>query len=493
MRTLSARILLGFAALAVAFVAMTINVVINLSQVEKSIHSIRVGHLPLTLAANSLARREEDLKSFLDDGLALETSAIGANARLRTHRGPRDGAAKALVQAADNYKDLGIPLPGNTGEKIEDLSQTLDGLKPAYDQLTTAMRKGDALDAPSITAPLQAIRDGEKKISQDTIDLANTLQNVVTSRADRLESDQHLSRMVAGGLGVLAIAIAIMISVWVVITLRPLRRLRDGAKRIAAGDYASRIDDRGPAEVAELAREFNSMARAIEERERELVRSERLAAVGKLSAMITHEIRNPLSAIGLNAELLDDELVGNEEGRALCRAIHKEVDRLTAITEEYLSFGKLPKPKIASEHVNAIVDALASFVREDLANKKVDLRVELADNDPIALVDPAQLRQCLVNLVRNAAEAVSAKGGGKVTMRTRREADRVIIEVEDTGVGIPPDVIPRLFDTFFSTKEGGSGLGLALTQQIVKDHGGDLSVTSTVGKGTTFKVSIPRG
>jgi len=340
---------------------------------------------------------------------------------------------------------------------------------------------------------LRVVREVERKLSQDTLDLASTLQNVVTHRTEKLEENQQKVRYYAIILGGVSIAIAIMIAVWVVITLRPLRRLRDAAKRVAAGDYASRIDDRGPSEVAELAREFNSMARAIEERERELVRSERLAAVGKLSAMITHEIRNPLSAIGLNAELLDDELAGNAEGRALCQAIHKEVDRLTAITEEYLSFGKLPKPKILSEHVNGTVDALASFVREDLAKKKVTLLVELAENDPVALVDAAQLRQCLVNLVRNAAEAVASKGGGTVTLRTHRDGDRVVIEVEDTGIGIAPEVLPRLFDTFFSTKEGGSGLGLALTQQIVKDHGGDLAVVSTVGKGTTFTVSIPRG
>jgi two-component system, NtrC family, sensor kinase len=493
MRTLSARILLGFAVLAIAFGAMTVNVVVNLTRVEESIHTLQVGHLPLALAANGLARREEDLKSFLDDGLPQETTAYGANARLRTARSPRDSAFKTVVHAVDSYKDLGIPLPGATGDTIADLTKVLDGLKAPYDQITVALRKGDALDAESITAPLQKIRDGERRFSQDTINLTTELQKVVKDRTDKLESDQHLSRKVAAGLGVLAIAISIMISIWVVITLRPLRRLRDAAKRVAAGDYASRIDDKGPSEVAELAREFNSMARAIEERERELVRSERLAAVGKLSAMITHEIRNPLSAIGLNAELLDDELAGNAEGRALCQAIHKEVDRLTAITEEYLSFGKLPKPKIASEHVNALVDALASFVREDLAHKQVELAVELADNDPIALVDSAQLRQCLVNLVRNATEAVSVKGGGKVTLRTHKAGDRVVIEVEDTGVGIAPEVLPRLFDTFFSTKEGGSGLGLALTQQIVKDHGGDLAVESIVGKGTTFTVSIPRG
>jgi len=493
MRTLSARILLGFAALAVAFGTITVNVVLNLTTVESSIHSIRVGHLPLALAANSLARREEDLKSYIDDGFPQETSSYGANVRLRTARSPRDAAFKGLVKAVDSNRSNGIKIDLSTTEWLTEMQALLDSLKAPYDQLSTALRKGSALDADEVTAPLRTIHDGERKFSQLTVNLTDSLQTNVTGRTKDLENAQHFVRFVAIGLGVIAIAIAVMISIWVVITLRPLRRLRDAAKRIAAGDYASRIDDRGPSEVAELAREFNSMARAIEERERELVRSERLAAVGKLSAMITHEIRNPLSAIGLNAELLDDELSDNAEGRALCQAIHKEVDRLTAITEEYLSFGKLPKPKIASEHVNGLVDALASFVREDLAQKQVELVVDLADNDPIALVDSAQLRQCLVNLVRNAAEAVTSKGGGKVTMRTRRAGDRVVIEVEDTGVGIAPEVLPRLFDTFFSTKEGGSGLGLALTQQIVKDHGGDLSVESAVGKGTTFTVSIPRG
>jgi signal transduction histidine kinase len=211
-----------------------------------------------------------------------------------------------------------------------------------------------------------------------------------------------------------------------------------------------------------------------------------------MAAMITHEVRNPLSSIGLNTELLEEELGdGPSEAKDLLGAIHREVDRLTAITEEYLAFARLPKPKLAYEAVNPMVGALAAFVREDLAAKKVDLAIELSDGDPIALIDNAQLRQCLINLVRNATEAVVAKGKGKVTLRTKCAGDRVVIEVEDDGTGIPPDVLPRLFDPFFSTKEGGSGLGLALTQQIVKDHGGDLAVDSTVGKGTVFRVAVP--
>jgi signal transduction histidine kinase len=288
--------------------------------------------------------------------------------------------------------------------------------------------------------------------------------------------------------------LGVLMTIWVVITLRPLHQLREAARRVAAGDYGSRIVERGPAEVSDLAREFNSMGRAIEERERELVRSERLAAVGKMAAMITHEVRNPLSSIGLNTELLEDELADNDElgeAKQLCRSIHREVDRLTQITEEYLAFSRLPKPKIAREAVNTLVRALADFVREDLAAKKVELVVDLSGSDPHALIDAAQVRQCLINLVRNASEAVVVNGGGKVVLRTRKLDQRVVIAVEDDGVGVPSEVLPRLFDPFFSTKDNGSGLGLALTQQIVKDHGGDVSVDSVVGKGTTFTVSVP--
>jgi two-component system, NtrC family, sensor kinase len=483
MRTLSARILLGFALLSVAFGFITGTVLRNLVGVEDQVHTIREAYVPLAFNAKNFAMREEDLRTALND-----EPSVGMSIRLARER--RNASLKELV--ATQPRVAGEIEP-TFSDSVHYLDNEIANLQPTYDELTAALRRGDAPDADSVSGPLQKLRKSEGKTTQHAQDLASNLEKVVKTRMQHLEERERALLIFTIVMGAVAVAFAVMIAIWVVVTLRPLRRLRAAAARVAAGDYASRIDEKGPSEVADLAREFNSMARAVEERERELVRSERLAAVGKLSAMITHEIRNPLSAIGLNAELLDDELEGNAEGRALCQSILREVHRLSGITEEYLAFGRLPKPKIASEHVNAMVDALASFVREDLAAKHVDLALELGDHDPIALVDASQLRQCLVNLVRNAAEATAAKGGGKVTLRTRRAGDRVVIEVEDTGIGIPPEVIPRLFDTFFSTKEGGSGLGLALTQQIVKDHGGDLGVASTVGKGTTFTVSIPRG
>jgi signal transduction histidine kinase len=212
-----------------------------------------------------------------------------------------------------------------------------------------------------------------------------------------------------------------------------------------------------------------------------------------MAAMITHEVRNPLSSIGLNTELLEEELArmpdaSAEEGRALCRSIMREVDRLTAITEEYLAFARLPTPRLSPEAIDTVVGNLATFVREDLAARDVALAVELAGDLPRAMIDEGQIRQSLLNLVRNSAEA----GARHVWLRTRRGADdRIEVEVADDGPGIAADALPRLFDPFFSTKAAGTGLGLALTQQIVRDHGGDIRVTSAPGGGASFVVSVP--
>src|SRR5204863_2163841 len=130
--------------------------------------------------------------------------------------------------------------------------------------------------------------------------------------------------------------------------LAPLRRLAASAKQIARGDYRQRVDVASGDEIGALAGEFNAMAAALEERELRLIRSERLAAVGKIAAQITHEVRNPLSSIGLNAELLEEELgalPGGAESRQIASAIVKEVDRLAAITEQYLRFARLPRPR----------------------------------------------------------------------------------------------------------------------------------------------------
>ncbi len=502
MRTLSARILLGFAALTITFAVITATVVVNMQQVEDEILVMRKGYVPLAFISKEMERRQENLRNYLEE----LTDAPNANVAQRTLnrvRNARDTAVTNSRHVLEVLDGLDVdPHMTVTRPRLEALQAAVTDMDALYRKVMASPplvpADGTALDprhADALAALVQ-LKSAERRIADQVKQLAEGLENSTYQNMATLENGQSTLRIRTIYLGIAAIALALLTSIWAVITLRPLRRLRDAARRVAAGDYASRIEVRGPSEVSDLARELNSMAAAVQERERELVRSERLAAVGKMAAQITHEVRNPLSSIGLNTELLEEELLAvpnADEARALCRAITFEVDRLTAITEEYLAFGRLPKSKLAPESVNPMVTALVTFVREDLAAKKVELVCELAAGDPVAMVDAAQLRQCLINLVRNASEAVVSNHGGKITLRTRLVGVRVEISVEDDGVGIPADVLPRLFDPFFSTKDGGSGLGLALTQQIVKDHGGDLTVTSTVGKGTTFTVSVPAG
>ncbi|MBV8762154.1 MAG: HAMP domain-containing protein [Deltaproteobacteria bacterium] len=491
MRTLSARILLGFAVLTLTFGVITATIVFNMSRVEDQIQVVRKAYVPLALQSKELTRIQQDLSSYLEEGFTDWPNLLSADSALVRKRDQRNKSLETLRQYPRNLTELAEADAKQFDEDFAMMQRQIDALKPDYDAIHAAAGKSLPIDDATVIEPLKRIKAGEAKLAGFAKGNSNTFERRVESRTQRVEENEHILRRWTIGLGLAAVVLGLVTTLWVVVTLRPLRRLREAARRVAAGNYESRIEERGPTEVADLARELNSMARAVEERERELVRSERLAAVGKMAAMITHEVRNPLSSIGLNTELLEDELADLPgDAKNLCRSIHREVDRLTAITEEYLAFARLPKPKLAYEAVNPLVGALAAFVREDLAAKQVDLAIELVDGDPIALIDAAQLRQCLINLVRNASEAVASKGRGKVTLRTKRASERVLIEVEDDGTGIPPDVLPKLFDPFFSTKEGGSGLGLALTQQIVKDHGGDLTVDSTVGKGTVFRVAV---
>ncbi len=504
LRTLSARVVLGFAVLIVAFGVTTAFVVAYMDQVVDEISVIRTRYLTLAFRTRELARQQDAVLAYLDD-LSGELTPKRVELKINGLAVGRRRMLGEIDPVLDGLRD--VKGPGHHANyeeahrEVQAIKDEIAQLDPMYKALVAAPpldHRADgiptdrALEVAAIQARLE-LKDRETVIQRKTDNLARNMERKVTDTALVLELNEARLRLFTILLGTGAIAIGLLVTLWATLTLRPLRRLRDAAKRIAAGDYGSRIVERGPAEVADLAREFNVMGRAVESRERELVRSERLAAIGKMAAMITHEVRNPLSSIGLNTELLEEELgrmpdATSAEGRALCRAITREVDRLTAITEEYLAFARLPTPRLAAEHIDVVVGNLATFVREDLAARGVTLELALAGALPRAMIDEGQIRQALLNLVRNAAEA----GGQHVWLRTRRGGeDRVEVEVADDGPGIPADALPRLFDPFFSTKAGGTGLGLALTQQIVRDHGGDIRVTSEAGKGAAFVVSVP--
>ena len=221
-----------------------------------------------------------------------------------------------------------------------------------------------------------------------------------------------------------------------------------------------------------------------------LIRSERLAAIGRMSAKVTHEIRNPLSSIGLNAELLES-LAGKEpeETLQLCQAIIREVDRLTAITDEYLRFARLPRPELDAADAGALVRSIAEFVRRDCEAASVRITVTTPAEPAFFDVDEDQMRQAILNLVRNAKESMPQ--GGTLSLSVGSVDGATTIAVTDTGSGIDDGAMDRIFDPFYSTKATGTGLGLALVQQIVTEHGGRLEVDSGANQGTEFRIVMP--
>lgn len=265
--------------------------------------------------------------------------------------------------------------------------------------------------------------------------------------------------------------------------------------------FLSERERRARAEAEQLNLELEAKSQSLQRAYREFqeahertIQAERLATIGRMAAKVAHEIRNPLGAISLNLELLEDEVRANEglapsEDVKLIAAIKAELDRLNGVIEEYLRFARLPSPKLQAEQVNEIIEELVGFHKEEIIGGGIELKLDLAQDLPPILVDRNQMRQALMNLVRNACEAMPE--GGTLRIVTRREADGVEIRVEDTGGGIRPEDLPKIFDPFFTTKDQGTGLGLTIARQIVLDHGGSIACASTSRRGTRFTVKLP--
>ena len=228
------------------------------------------------------------------------------------------------------------------------------------------------------------------------------------------------------------------------------------------------------------------------ELERCLFRSEELAAIGELSAGIAHEIRNPLVAITNSVSLLKDEPQISQEGQQLLDVVKEESDHLAAIVDDFLRFAKPKKPAFQEEDINQL---LKDVIRrhKDWNEKQVKWVEQYTDNLPLVSLDRHQIQQIITNLLLNALDAVQE--GGLLTVKTRKEKrmseDCVRLTIADSGEGIPEDEISKIFQPFYSTKEKGTGMGLAICRRIVNDHGGEIFVDSKLNVGTQFSVILP--
>lgn len=410
--------------------------------------------------------------------------------------------AAGLAERRDRIAEARAPVdhalanPAGFGgaQSLEPLRQ----LEESLDDLESLVALDELVDPGDVLVDILTQRQIEQafeQLAQRADEAIDALNEEV--RATRARTEQ-LTLALSGAVAI----IGLLAAVGVAVTLRPLRRLTDAVRNLGRGDWSQKISIPGDRddEVRQLAVEFNLMAEALQERERRLLRGERLAAAGQLAAQITHEIRNPLSAVGLNTELLEDEMSeASPEARDLLRQISVEVDRLTAITEDYLRFARRSKPDVARMDLRASLTSILGFLGPQLSQAGIEVDIDLPDGEVMIDADGNQLRQVFINLIRNAQEAVIGEDPAdpedrpRLGIRMRCKDDGVFVVVSDNGPGIelPPEELERIFEAFYTRKAKGTGLGLPMVQQILHDHGGYVRVAETGPQGTRFEVFLP--
>jgi signal transduction histidine kinase len=303
------------------------------------------------------------------------------------------------------------------------------------------------------------------------------------------------SALLAGGGGII---LAILLSSWAAARVtRPVEQLARAAQEVATGHWDTRVEIPGSDEVAQLAESFNRMTAELLTQKERLVQTERVAAWRELARRLAHELKNPLFPLQLTVENLMrartqspeqfDEVFHESSSTLLA-----EISNLKAIIGSFSEFSKMPHPQLQAVQVNEVLRGVVKLYQARLqAPGRMPIACSLGLDENLGTIgaDPDLLHRALSNLVLNAMDAMP--NGGTLTLRTRRDDGRVVIEVADTGSGLTPEECERIFTPYYTSKQHGTGLGLAIVQSVVSDHGGRISVQSEPGRGTTFLIELP--
>ncbi|MEK7476490.1 MAG: ATP-binding protein [Candidatus Coatesbacteria bacterium] len=297
---------------------------------------------------------------------------------------------------------------------------------------------------------------------------------------------------IGGGLAMLAAAFAFY-GYAVVRVTRPIRDLTAAADRIAAGDLEARLPDGAPAELGTLVRQFNAMARSIKELQERLVHSAKLSAMGQLMAGASHELSNPLLGLLGNAEYLATKFAPGDPVREKLDLMIREATRMKRTLEDLRAFTRPNVKNRIRVDLNSLVEEALGLIVHDAEKAGVGRTTSLQPGGAAAFASSDQIRQVLLNLVLNSLQAMPEGGTLSVSTSWRDQDGRriAVVRVEDTGRGIRPEDLARITEPFFSTTPGRMGLGLAISKDIVDQHGGRLSFRSMPGEGTCATLELP--
>ncbi len=320
----------------------------------------------------------------------------------------------------------------------------------------------------------------------------------ISVSAAYLTARQLLSDLIIVGLIIVFIAAISAVVVSRKFTA-PLESLSAAVRKIAKGDFDVKVDISSRDEIGQLADSFNNMANELLERERSLksaqlalVQSEKMAAVGTLSAGLAHEVKNPLSAVLGYAQLAKRKLSQPDVIKKHLDIIENETRRCNEIIGNLMQFSRQEKGEFTDVTINEVVEKSVGIVDHQLGLKNVHVNMKLAPDIPEIIGNSNQLQQVLMNLAINAQQAMEPDGG-TVDIATYFDNDNVYISVSDTGPGISEEVVDKIFEPFFTTKAAGegTGLGLSVTYGIIRDHKGDIRVERADSGGARFVIALP--
>jgi len=378
----------------------------------------------------------------------------------------------------------------------------LDEAGKRFDAFLVADRELQKRLLPALSVKVREVHAAARKYS---------LEQAYARLEEIFRTEQRVLLLVLG----LSLALGVAASVLISRSLsRPIRELKAGMEVVGQGHLDHPIAVRSKDEIGDLARVFAEMTenlkrsheamarlnidletqiKRLKDTQAQLIQSEKLASIGEMSAAVAHGLRNPLASLRAAAQVALRQVHETPMAQEHLKTIIAEVDRLDRRITHLLSFSRPAPFRPLREQLSRVMEGLLPTFTGQLRERGISLETDLPNDLPEVKVDPIQLEQAFVEILSNAMDAMPK--GGRLTIRGYREADdgkagRVVIEIADTGDGIPQQVLASVCDPFFTTKAEGTGLGLAIAKRYVAQNGGSLDITSTQGAGTTVRICL---